>query len=222
MLRSSTLLLLSSVCFMSLCALEGLMARADEVNVIGGQTSVLLNTDLLSSVGLTLSGVSSDVIVPGNLGPTSVAFNINPRDAVNPTTFSYTVGSFAPFSGTIEHTGSVFFNDNMLTVGDFSIAYDMDRVAGDNSGFFVESTIGLSAILFDLANVSTLTAGASSLVVGGDLVVSPELAGVLGDNNLTGVDVGDALVEAKSIPEPGSLAVLAISSLVLVRRKRTS
>ena len=81
-------------------------ASASLVNVASGQTSVFLDTDTLGSVGLDLSGVSPDVIVPGNLGPDSVAFNINPRDAAPPllpTTFAYTPDTLAPFEGTIEH-----------------------------------------------------------------------------------------------------------------------
>ena len=74
---------------------------SQDVDVVGGQTSVLLDTGLLSSAaGLDLSGVSSGVGT-GSLGDASVAFDINPRSvAARPTTFSYTAGEFSPFSGT--------------------------------------------------------------------------------------------------------------------------
>ena len=50
------------------------IASAVQVDINGGQTSVLLDTGTLGSVGLDLSSVSSTVIAPGNLGADSVAF----------------------------------------------------------------------------------------------------------------------------------------------------
>ena len=199
------------------------IATAQNAVVTGGQTSVLLDTDLLSAAaGLDLSSVSSDVGA-GNLGDGSVAFDINPRDAASlPTTFTYSVDDFAPFSGSIEHTGSVFFNNDAVEVGNFSIGFDADRVAGVNSGFFVASTTGVSAILFDLADVSKVLPNEADLTVAGSLAVSPEFATFLGDSALTGATVGLARVDGISaIPEPSS--TLAIGSLALcgiIRRKR--
>ena len=73
-------------------------AVAQDAFVVGGQTNVLLDVSLLGSVGLNLSGVSEDVIAPGNLGDDSVAFAINSRDATSlPTTFAYTVGRSGAF-----------------------------------------------------------------------------------------------------------------------------
>ncbi|HMP07758.1 MAG TPA: hypothetical protein PJ982_15515, partial [Lacipirellulaceae bacterium] len=94
------------------------------IDVVGGQTSVVLDTATLSAAAsLTLSGVSPDVIAPGTL-PGSVAFAITPRSAaVLPTTFAYdlTFPAAGSFSGTIEHQGSVFFNADAVEVGDFTI-----------------------------------------------------------------------------------------------------
>ncbi len=195
-------------------------ADAQQRRVNGGQTNVLLDTALLATVGLDFSGISSDVIMPGDLGPESVAFGINPRFGSNPTSFSYELFDLAPFSGTIEHSGSVFFNSNTLEVGDFSIGFDAGRVMDENSGFFVESTTGLSAILFDIENPTLLDAGFNELSIGANLLVSPELAGVLGDNGLTGVDVGDALVAATSVPEPASFSALALLGMAVCFRRR--
>ncbi|MEQ8839074.1 MAG: hypothetical protein RID07_19870, partial [Lacipirellulaceae bacterium] len=142
-------------------------------DVIGGQTNVLLDTGALASAAsLNLSGVSGDVIAPGDLGAGSVAFPINARDAAAPqlpTTFSYATGTLAPFSGAIEHTGEVFFDTDDsdgttsmdAIVGDFTIGFDAARVgtlSGLASGFFVESTTGIAAILFDIENPSALDA----------------------------------------------------------------
>ena len=188
------------------------------VIVGGGQTSVALDLPLLSSVGLNLTGTTGPVIVPGEL-PGSVAFPIT-----GATTFEYTAGTVAPFSGTIEHAGGVTFNDT-LTVGDFTIGYDAARVGGARSGFFVADNIGFpGAVLFDIGSLDVTTASTTLLLAAGDLLVSSTLAGVLGNTQLTGVDVGDALVRATAVPEPGVLALLLVSGIAGVyagRRRRT-
>ncbi|MFK7883939.1 MAG: hypothetical protein AB8F26_07140 [Phycisphaerales bacterium] len=210
------------------CAVVALAAGSAvaQTDVTGGQTSVLLDTATLSAAAsLDLSGVSSDVIAPGSLGDGSVAFGINARDASSlPTTFSYDSSDFlGTFGGTIEHTGSVFFNAGTVEVGNFTIGFDAARVGGDRSGFFVESTTGIAAILFDVGAPSQLDATDSSLTIGADLLVSAEFAGFLQQNglassDLTGADVGDALVQA--VPTPGGLAALGLAGLVAARRRR--
>ena len=92
-----------------------------------------------------------------------------------------------------------------------------------NSGFFLESTVGVEEILFDLAVTSPLDPFASSLEIGADLLVSPEFDAIL-DAGVAGVDVGDALVQATAaaIPEPTSLGFLMLAgSTFLVRRRRS-
>lgn len=214
-------------------ALNAAQAGAETVFVTGGQTSVLLDTDTLSSAaGLNLSSVSTDVIVPGELGPSSVAFGINARNAAPPalqTTFAYDPDNFlGTFSGSIEHTGVVLFNADTIEIGNFSIGFDASRAGGDASGFFVESTAGISAILFDVANPSELSPGASSLVIAADLLVSSEFATFLLDQglantNLTGADVGDARVNAiAAVPTPTAATIgLAGVTALLFRRRRS-
>ncbi len=211
------------------CFIGATSARAANVEIKGGQTSVLLDTATLSSAAsLNLSGVSAGVISPGAL-PGSVAFPINSRTATAPalpTTFKYDSSNFlGSFSGSIEHTGSVFFNANAVEVGNFTIGFDAARagtLAGAASGFYVASTKGISAILFDVENPTTLTPTSSSLTVAADLLVSPEFAGFLQSNNLAtanlaGADVGDALVQA--VPEPSSVTLLMLGALACVRRR---
>ncbi|MEM6393957.1 MAG: hypothetical protein AAF797_14400 [Planctomycetota bacterium] len=203
-------------------------ASADSVQVVGGQTSVLLDTATLSAAAsLDLSGVSSDVIAPGELGPNSVAFSINPTDGDLPTTFAYDPTDFlGTFSGAIEHTGSVFFNSDTVEVGDFTIGFDAARVGGDASGFFVESTTGIAAVLFDIGAPSTLDAQDESLVIEADLLVSNEFATFLFDqglaaSDLTGATVGSARVSAISVPSPSTaLGGLALVGLMVARRRR--
>lgn len=213
----------ASVVAIGLAAAAG-VASAQTFDVIGGQTSVLLDTaTLASAASLSLSSVSSDVIAPGELGPDSVAFGINSRTASSlPTTFQYE-GGLASFSGAIEHTGSVFFNNDTVEVGNFTIGFDANRVGGDRSGFFVESTTGIAAILFDVAAPSFVSADASGLQIEADLLVSGEFAQFLLDNglasaDLSGADVGDAFVNA--IPAPGAFAALALAGIGATRRRR--
>ncbi len=181
-------------------------AHADnEIRISAGQTSVALDTAALSDLAsLDLSGVTDAVIVPGDFDG-SVAFPINSRSASGgliPTTFGYSLGDFlGSFFGAIEHEGSVLFNSDTVEVGNFTIGFDAHRITGDASGFFVESTVGIPAILFDVANPSALEARGDGLLIEADLLVSPEFAGFLQDNglasiDLTGADVGDALVNA--------------------------
>ena len=213
----------------SIAAIVAAAPAAAQVDVVGGQTNVLLDTALLSSAAsLDLSGVSGPVIAPGNLGGDSVAFPINSRSAANlPTTFSYDPNDFlGSFSGTIEHSGSVLFNSDTVEVGNFTIGFDANRVGtlnGNASGFFVESTTGIAAILFDIAPPGKLSATSTELTIGADLLVSPEFGSFLFDNglsssNLQGADVGDALVEA--IPSPSGAALLAFAGLSAARRRR--
>lgn len=219
---------LSSLLAVGAIAATVSFANAQIVDVVGGQTSVALDTATLSSAAsLDLSGVSMDVISPGTL-PNSVAFGINPRNASSlPTTFSYDASDFLnTFSGTIEHTGSVFFNNDAVEVGNFTIGFDANRagtLGGNASGFFVASTTGIAAILFDIENPSQLTPTPADLTIAADLLVSPEFGQFLFDNgfstsNLAGADVGDALVEAVT-PEPGSLSLLLIAGAFVLRRR---
>ncbi len=182
-------------------------ARA-QVEVLGGRTSVVLDTATLeAAAGLVLSSVSPEVESPGSL-PGSVAFPINARDAsapLLPTSFTYDPNDFlGSFAGTIEHDGSVLFNADVIEVGNFTIGFDPARagtLGGEASGFFVESTTGIAAILFDLRNPSLLDPAASTLTIGADLLVSPEFADVLEDAGLAGADVGDAQVDALALVE---------------------
>lgn len=207
----------------SVVSLSAGMASAQEFSVTGGQTNVLLDTATLSAAAsLDLSSVSADVLA-GELGAGSVAFGINPTDAMMlPTTFAYDTG-LAAFSGTIEHTGSVFFNDDTVEVGNFTIGFDAGRVGDARSGFFVESTTGIAAILFDIESPSSVIADSSQLSITANLLVSSEFASFLSSNglassDLTGADVGDALVSA--VPTPGSAMILAAAGLAASRRRR--
>lgn len=201
---------------------------AQTVAVESGTTSVLLNFDALASAaGLTLAGVSPEVAAPAALGPNSVGFAINATDGPPlQTTFFYDPNNFlGDFGGAIEHTGTVSFSSAIGTVevGDFTIGFDGGRQVGlgldEPTGFFVRTTAGTAAtngvILFDIAN-PVITPTALDLTIAADLLVSSEFAGFLqaeglASVDLTGVDVGDALVQA-AVPEPASAALVALAA----------
>lgn len=84
-----------------------------------------------------------------------------------------------------------------LTVGDFTIGFDASRIDGTASGLFVQDNASTNAILFDVADPSAIgrTEG-TSVFVEAELVLSPEVATVLGAPTLAGTDVGDARVDA--------------------------
>jgi len=87
-----------------------------------------------------------------------------------------------------------------LTVGDFSIGFDPDRVSDTTSGLFVEDTVTGLGVLFDIGTLPLDEAEVdteSFLRLGPtDLLLSPELASTLTLPELTGADVGDARVDA--------------------------
>jgi hypothetical protein len=215
-------------------AVVPLSVQAETVSVVeGGQTSVLFGNGALESLGLAIAGVDGDVVAPGELGPFSVAFPINARDAAMlPTTFEYDGTDFAPFAGTIEHMGEVELTDAAtstasITVGDFTIGYDAARVDGDATGFFVQDNVDTGAILFDIAN-PIVEAFDTVLVIAADILVSSELSGLLNEQGLidfdaTGADAGMALVvaDASVIPVPAAVWMFgsALGLLAWVRRR---
>jgi len=198
-------------------------ASAGVVTMVGGQTSVLLDLELLAAAAnLQLTGVSDAVIVPGNLGESSVAFVITPpTSAVLPTTFAYDPTDFlGTANGAINHRGSITFNDS-ITLGNFQIAFGVDGLEViDTLGTFGE----LPTALFDLA-ITTISPGAVIFDATAELLVSAAFAAILLDlelatSDLTGAVVGLARVQGFMIPAPGAIALLAVAGAIGTRRRR--
>jgi MYXO-CTERM domain-containing protein len=176
-------------------------ASAGLVQTVGGQTNVLLDLALLqAAANLTLTGASDGVITPGNLGAGSVAFVITPpTSAALPTTFQYeTKDFFGTFSGSINHRGSITFND-AVTVGNFEILFD--------NGFKVADRVGGLGVLFDVA-ITGANPAADTFTATGDLLVSANFA----DASIQGINA--------AIPSPGAVAVLGVAAVFGARRRR--
>jgi hypothetical protein len=211
-------------------------AQAATYQVQSGLTSSVFGAGALESIGLAFVGTTG--AVPGALGPNSIGYGINSRNAVDPylpTTFDYTTGTLAPFSGSIEHGGAIFLTDAAtqtasVTIGNFTIGFDATRVgtaSPDASGFFVKDNIDTGLILFDVTN-ELAEALEGSVVLVGDIVVSPELSAFLNDAGLvgtdvTGVDVGLGMTVGNSsiIPVPAAAWLFgsALGLLLWVRRR---
>lgn len=198
----------------------GATASASFVQTVGGQTNVLLDLALLqAAANLQLTGVSDGVITPGNLGPNSVAFVITPPTSADlPTTFQYDSNDFfGTFSGSINHRGSITFN-NAVTVGNFEILFD--------NGFKVADRVSGLGVLFDVA-ITGAAPTADTFSATGDLLVSSNFAAILlqlglAQTNLTGADVGDASIQGfnAAVPAPGAIAMLGVAAVFGARRRR--
>jgi hypothetical protein len=172
---------------------------------------------ILKSIGLNITGTNDTVTpVPSNY---LVGFNITPASNF---TFS-DEGGFTPLSGTVEHTGTVTFNDQ-ITVGNFSIGIEPGRTVSGASGLVLKDTVSLNTILFDLGAPESTALDSKNLTLtlaNVQLLISPEFAGVLGKPNLAGLFAGNAQITAKVavVPEPDSvLATLAAGAAVLAVR----
>jgi MYXO-CTERM domain-containing protein len=196
------------------------------VGVVGGQTSVLLDLDLIGSVtDLELTGVSGGVITPGNLGSDSIAFAItSPYAGAVGSDFEYdTDDFFGSLSGTIAHRGTITFNES-ITLGNFDVAYDEDLEAFTVSDTFFDGT-GLGALF--AVGITDAAALEQTFDVMGDLLITQNFATILldlglTDTDLTGADVGDAFVQGfnQAVPGPGPLVLAAVAVIGARRRRR--
>lgn len=180
-------------------AIVSASAYASPFQAESGVTSVFLNfEEVLSPLGIDLAG-ADDVVDPA-AGLFQVGFTITPD-----TDFTFSdENTLTPLSGSIAHVGSVTLAiDTMeedLTVGNFVIGFDADRVSDATSGFFVQDTLSLGIVLFDITNPPTaFNLTSDALMLGSDLAISPEFAEVLTQiekPGLAGAVVGAAQIDA--------------------------
>jgi hypothetical protein len=175
------------------------------LEVESGVTSIFLDTEALSSLtGYDLAGTNGTVV------PATDEFQVG-FSILEESDFTFTTADgFTPTGGSIKQEGTITFNTayGPTTVGDFSIAFDPSRVSEERSGFFVQSgffttdTINPGQILFDISTPDILNITDSTLNLDeADLLISTEFSSFLqtqglASTDLTGVDVGDAQVDA--------------------------
>ncbi len=203
----------TTAAFISIAPIQ---VEAATFKVISGVTSIDRDhEEILSNIGLTLTGTNQAVApIPSNY---LVGFNI---DSLTNFTFS-DKGGFTPLSGTIEHTGTVTFN-NQITVGDFSIDFAPRRTVTGASGLVLRDTFSLNTILFDLSTPGLVAFDGQNLTIPDvQLLISPEFADILDDPELSGLFAGTARIDAQvaSVPEPDSvLATLVAGAALLAAR----
>ncbi len=197
-------------------------ASAIPVAVVSGGTDILLDTIQLSNLGLDVSSVNPDIA--GTVIPGSQTALINPAT----TTFGYDTDDLLnTITGVIGHTISVGFNADSLFLGDFTIEFFAGRAVGGNSGFFVVDNVSGLGPIFDIPTAGLALGGDAALFsISGDLVVSAELAALLGNAGVAGTDIGNfatvAEVRPTQAPEPATAALLAGAlGLAWLRRRQS-
>ncbi|MEL6383139.1 MAG: serine hydrolase domain-containing protein [Cyanobacteria bacterium J06626_18] len=165
--------------------------------VVDGATSLFLDFSLFEVAGLVIQ----------NATPTAEPFSnqFQLGFAIDPSTTDFTFDAVPSLTadGTINHTGDITFlvgGDTLLTIGDFAIAFDENRVSDTTSGFFVADTLedGLGIdVLFDVSIPERFFVTEDDLTIAdADLLLAPELTEILGLNDFVGADVGDVRVDA--------------------------
>ncbi len=209
----------TTAAFISIAPIQ---VEAATFKVESGVTSIDRDHEnILRNIGLIITG--SENTVPPIPSDYLVGFQI---DSATNFTFS-DEGGFTPLFGTIEHSGTVTFNDQ-ITVGNFSIGFAPGRTVPNASGLVLRDTISaLNPILFDLSYPQSVTFDKQNLTLtlaDVQLFISPEFAQGLGDSNLAGLFAGTARIDAQvaAVPEPGSaLAILAAGAAFLAARFST-
>ncbi len=204
---------LTTAAFLSIAPIQ---ANAANYQIKSGVTSIAEDhEEILRSLGLNLTDMNNTAeTIPDDF---AFGFNIAPD-----TNFTFSdVGGFSQPSGTIKHTGTITFN-NDLTVGNFSVGFAPTRAINNASGFFLEDTVSLDTILFDLSAPGSLDFDGKNLTLANvKLLFSPEFANIIGDSNLAGKFAGTAQINAKvsAVPEPTNTIAFATAGVVMLAIK---
>jgi hypothetical protein len=155
------------------------------------------------------------------------------RSAV-PTTFAFDPSNIeATATGAIGTIGSTSFwyaNDPLIATGsiwlgwgDMTLQYSAARDNGANSGWFFDNRLLGTMTIFDTRNLSIFVQAAGTnpgiVAISGDLYVAPEFRDAFALES--GLKVGTFSLRAQTVPEPASIAMMAIgAAMVLACRKR--
>ena len=149
------------------------------------QANALTQAQLLTNVQTSYSYSNQIYAMNG-----SVVTNL-PTRYTQPTTFVYPRGALTNETGSIGLGGVARFavlggTDGNLLYGDYTLQYDINRIALGGSGWYLEDNIPPAAPAFDLLNVSTVET-TNYFTISGYLGVTFEVANYLFDTP------GDAL-----------------------------
>ncbi|MEA5506565.1 hypothetical protein VB735_26385 [Halotia wernerae UHCC 0503] len=204
---------LTTAAFVSIAPIQ---VNAANYQIKSGVTSVAEDhEEILRSLGLNLTDMNNTAqTIPDEF---AFGFNIAPD-----TNFTFSdVGGFSQPSGTIKHTGTITFN-NKLTVGNFSVGFAPTRAINNASGFFLEDTVSLNTILFDLSAPGNLDFDGKNLTLANvQLLFSPEFANTISNPSLAGEFAGTAQIDAKvsAVPEPTNTIAFATAGMILLAIK---
>jgi hypothetical protein len=214
-------------------------AEARVYEFVSGKESIRLDAEgfeVLESLGLSLASVQNTAVpAPGY----TYAFDLLPRSSEpsvpgSTYTFSYDdgTGEFISLGGTIDFTGSVFFNVDttrlalppQLEVGDFSAEPSVNFDIRDtvNTGFPIFTLEPSAPVNVDLEN--------QTVTLNFDMFASQEFSDFLvaagASTPITGLKLGEiqgdrVIAEVAEVPESGSaLAILTAASAALAVGKR--
>ncbi|WGV28580.1 hypothetical protein [Halotia branconii] len=204
---------LTTAAFVSIAPIQ---ANAANYQIQSGVTSIAEDhEEILRSLGLNITNMNNTATtIPDDF---AFGFNIAPD-----TNFTFSdVGGFSQPSGTIKHTGTITFN-NELTVGNFSVGFAPTRAINNASGFFLEDTVSLNTVLFDLSAPGSLDFDGKNLTLANvQLLFSPEFASIIERPDLIGEFAGTAQINAKvsAVPEPTNTIAFATAGMVLLAMK---
>ena len=108
----------------------------------------------------------------------------------------------------ILNVGSIDSQNQVLTVGDFSITFDAERRDSDASGLLIRDNVDLGITLFEIGHPDELRLGSDGVLLDeADLLLAPELATALNIEDGAGEDVGDIRLHADASLEDLSLKI---------------
>ncbi|MCB1097751.1 MAG: PEP-CTERM sorting domain-containing protein [Verrucomicrobiales bacterium] len=216
------------------CALISAASAQTVYGIDSGVTSLTLHKAALDTLGFTIVG-TSDTTTASVGYDTGLSISTTTAAAEK---FTFTADpDFTPGPGLIEHTGTLLLGTALapagaVTLGNFDISFDSERMTAANSGFFLTDGADFdSQILFDIGTpVSNVFNGSEWHFVDSNLFVSPEFATFLGNPALTGQDFGDLRIDALTsitkkgggdkVPEPSTVLLACFGGFALFFRRR--
>lgn len=211
------LLLLAAACGFAVSA------HAQIHHVADGTTSLAFDSELIeATTGLVLTSTADTV------PPYSGAYDVGL--ALTAATDFWFSSDFTMAGGSLEHWGSLTFNDGVddFIVGNLSIRYDPTRMSALYSGLYVVDTLGGYGELFEVGHFADpLISGSSVLVGPAALYISSELGATLLANgfsqtDLTGLEIGTAVFDGTigAVPDEGGLGITALAAAGLLAAAR--